>query len=681
MASVSDTAGASRGQRAAGSGIELAGDRSAGRGHAARHTRVVRILKFTLPLSAMTITAGYALLVVGASGWGKVLPGLDIPKIVADNLAMENPHYEGFNKDGGRYWVTAKKAMQDLKNLALINLDTITGELIDANKERTKLAAARGTFNNKASALELYDAIDVTGDNGMKAHLTRASINTKDAVISSDEAVSVTMPAGTITANQMTVHQKTKIYAFVNDVKASLKARPVETTASTGTAAQQGGFGNPNQAIEIASSRLDVNDESKTALFTGDVTAVQGSSSLTSPELEVSYEGSPMPAPEKDGKETKDAKVAAGKENKDKDAKDATAAVPQAASASDDHGGNQGGKVKRVVAKNPVVLTEADGQKVTGRSAEFDTIAQKAIVEGDVVLTQVPDRRAAGDRIEFDQAANTILLTGPVVVSQGQNEMKGRRLFYNRTTAKMNLTGGAGNGNGRIGARFSQSHPKPANGQKPDTPTRGVAFGGNFKTDPNAPIDVAAERLDVDDQAKQAVFTGDVRALQAGFQLHSSELTATYTGAAGMASADAKGGSQEAAKLTRIQAKKNVEVTSKDGQKATGDWADYDTRANIVTLGGEVVMTQGKNVVRGTKLVIDMTTGESVISTEPGARGGQPMISSSEGDGSGIIVKSGRPSAVFYPNELKEKAEKAAPAVTGTDKPGSGWQSRGQPSP
>ena len=412
---------------------------------------------------------------------------------------------------------------------------------------------------------------------------------------------------------------------------------------------------------------------------------MQGSSSLTSPELEVSYEGSPVAPPDKDAKD-KDTKDRDQKDTKDKvtqekDAKEKDAKAPAAEAHGDNQSGDQGGKVKRVVAKNPVVLTEADGQKVTGRSAEFDALAQKAVVEGDVVMTQVPDRRAIGDKVEFDQAANTILLTGPVIVTQGQNELKGRRLFFNRTTSKMNLTGGTGNGNGRIAARFTQSHPKGTAAQKPDAPARGVAFGGNFKTDPNAPIDVAADRLDVDDHAKQAVFAGDVRALQAGFQLHSAELTATYTGAAGMASGDGKGNNQEAAKLTRIQAKKNVEVTSKEGQKATGDWADYDTRANTVTLGGEVIMTQGKNVVRGTKLVIDMTTGESVISTEPGARGGQPMISSSEGDGSGMIVKSGRPSAVFYPSDIKDKAEKAAPAGNGSEKPGSGWQSRGQPSP
>jgi hypothetical protein len=139
-------------------------------------------LKAVLPVSAVAVAGVYALMILKSTGWGIGIPSLDIPTIVAENLAMENPHYEGFNKDGGRYWVTAKKAMQDIKNLSVINLDTITGELSDAEKKKTKLTAIRGTFNNKANILELFDSIDIAGDNGLKAHLTRATIRTKENV-------------------------------------------------------------------------------------------------------------------------------------------------------------------------------------------------------------------------------------------------------------------------------------------------------------------------------------------------------------------------------------------------------------------------------------------------------------------------------------------------------------------
>lgn len=649
MASVTDSAG-----RTTGSGIVLAGDRSASQRAASLHSRYVRILKYLLPISTVVVIAGYGYSVVNVTGWGKALNALEVPQIVADNLAMENPHYEGFNNDGGRYWVTAKKAMQDIKNLSLIKLQDITGELIDANKQRTRLTATRGTFNNKENIVELFDSIDIAGESGLKAKMTRATIKTKENLITSDQPVEVAMTAGVITADQMTVRSKSKEYTFVQNVRTSLKGREPDPNAPPPEPSAMA-FGNSNQPITITSNRLDVNDATKLAMFTGTVQAVQGEATLSAPELEVTYEGNAVSEPQ-------DAK-----------AKKAAEAAPAA--------GEQSGKVKRVVAKNAVTMTQGSGQQVTSRSADFDALSQKAVLDGDVVMTELPDRRVVGDKAEIDQSAGTVLLTGPVVLTQGKNELRGRRLFANRSNGKMNLTS-AGWGNGRISARFFQQNAGQAGASKKGDQPKGMAFSGNFKTDPNAPVDVASERLDVDDHAKQAVFTGDVKAQQAGFNLSSSELIATYAGAAGFGvkSNDAKAAAaaapkDEPAKLTRLQAKKNVEVTSKDGQKATGDWADYDTKANTVTLGGNVVMTQGKNIVRGTKLVIDMTSGESVISTETTATSASaPMTSAQPGDQGGMIVKSGRPSAVFYPNELKDRAAKAAGAAA------SGWQSRSEPS-
>ena len=52
-------------------------------------------------------------------------------------------------------------------------------------------------------------------------------------------------------------------------------------------------------------------------------------------------------------------------------------------------------------------------------------------------------------------------------------------------------------------------------------------------------------------------------------------------------------------------------VTQKD-QTATGDLGMFDMKANTVTLtGNPVVMTQGQNVLRGERLVVDLTSGVS----------------------------------------------------------------------
>src|SRR5205814_5686091 len=59
-----------------------------------------------------------------------------------------------------------------------------------------------------------------------------------------------------------------------------------------------------------------------------------------------------------------------------------------------------------------------------------------------------------------------------------------------------------------------------------------------------------------------------------------------------------------------IDATGGVLVTQKD-QNATGDAGIFDTRANTVTLSGNVVVTRGKDIMRGQRLVVDLTTGVS----------------------------------------------------------------------
>jgi lipopolysaccharide export system protein LptA len=61
-----------------------------------------------------------------------------------------------------------------------------------------------------------------------------------------------------------------------------------------------------------------------------------------------------------------------------------------------------------------------------------------------------------------------------------------------------------------------------------------------------------------------------------------------------------------------------VLVTSKkDEQEATGDEAFYDVKAQKITMTGEeVILTQKKNIVKGSKLLIDLATGRATLETK-----------------------------------------------------------------
>ncbi len=69
------------------------------------------------------------------------------------------------------------------------------------------------------------------------------------------------------------------------------------------------------------------------------------------------------------------------------------------------------------------------------------------------------------------------------------------------------------------------------------------------------------------------------------------------------------GGQQQ---IRRLEAKGGVTVKQKD-QTATGSNGVFDMKTNTVTLIGNVVVTQGQNVLRGERLIVDLTSGVSRV--------------------------------------------------------------------
>ena len=80
------------------------------------------------------------------------------------------------------------------------------------------------------------------------------------------------------------------------------------------------------------------------------------------------------------------------------------------------------------------------------------------------------------------------------------------------------------------------------------------------------------------------------------------------------AAAPGPGGSSQ---INRLEAKGSVVVTQKD-QTATGDNGVFEMKTNTVTMTGNVLLTQGSNVLRGEKLVVDLTTGVSRVDSGGG---------------------------------------------------------------
>jgi lipopolysaccharide export system protein LptA len=159
-----------------------------------------------------------------------------------------------------------------------------------------------------------------------------------------------------------------------------------------------------------------------------------------------------------------------------------------------------------------------------------------------------------------------------------------------------------------------------------------------FATDPNAPIEIESDRLDVNDKAQTAIFTGNVVSKQGDTIMRSDSLKAVYTRTPDAAPAEPAPAEEAvmsdqpavlegeepdtgnplgtgSTEITDIYAYGNVHVTSKDDQSADGQWAHYVVATRNIEMGDRVVLRQKENVIRGAKLYIDLNSGKSRIAS------------------------------------------------------------------
>ena len=134
-----------------------------------------------------------------------------------------------------------------------------------------------------------------------------------------------------------------------------------------------------------------------------------------------------------------------------------------------------------------------------------------------------------------------------------------------------------------------------------------------FSQNRDKPIHIKAQSFELRDKNQKATFSGNVHVVQGDTTIRCKSLVVTYLSdsAAGTAAASTPGPSGNT-KISRLDALGGVIVTQNE-QTATGDSAVFDVIANTVTLSGNVVVSQGGNVMKGDQLIVDLTTGVSKV--------------------------------------------------------------------
>jgi len=117
-----------------------------------------------------------------------------------------------------------------------------------------------------------------------------------------------------------------------------------------------------------------------------------------------------------------------------------------------------------------------------------------------------------------------------------------------------------------------------------------------------APVDMSADHIELQDKNHRALISGDVALKQGEMTLRAARVTVTYTG-------QVLSGSPQ---VSRFDAAGGVTVT-RPNQTARSQYAVYDLNKRVITMLGAVTLTQGGNTVSGGRLTINLDTGRAVI--------------------------------------------------------------------
>jgi lipopolysaccharide export system protein LptC len=204
---------------------------------AARHSRLVGILRKVLPALAVAVFAAYFISSRLSMTMGGVTASIDGVQVNNGNLRMVNPKLKGADQKHGSYIIGADYADQDVKTPKIIQLHAIKAELNNPSGGWSRVEAVRGTFDSDAERLVMREAITLVTSTGVTGKLTRATLDTKNQTLRTHSPVTFDMVNGTVRANAMTRHSSDHTLLFRGNVRVHInktaKPAPAEGPAAS----------------------------------------------------------------------------------------------------------------------------------------------------------------------------------------------------------------------------------------------------------------------------------------------------------------------------------------------------------------------------------------------------------------------------------------------------------------
>lgn len=133
-----------------------------------------------------------------------------------------------------------------------------------------------------------------------------------------------------------------------------------------------------------------------------------------------------------------------------------------------------------------------------------------------------------------------------------------------------------------------------------------VAFGGIqlqaqaiAAHNSRAPVEYAADRIELQDRQNRVALSGNVVITQAGLSVRAARTLVNYSDG-------------ETLRIERITATGGV-LVSRGNETARGDVAVYDFGRRVITMSGNVQLSRGGDTLNGARLIIDLASGISSV--------------------------------------------------------------------
>lgn len=193
---------------------------------AGRHSRFVRVLRVTLPVTVVVAIGAYVVLTY----YNPMEALARLPSVSGklgvqgSKITMESPKIAGIGRNQRGYTVTAETAVQDITKPDQLELKNLRAEIEMADTDILVVTAKTGTYYTKTDKVTLREHVVFTTAQGLNAKMREAVVDMKKGTLQSDQFVDFKLPSGRVQANAVEIEDNGEVVRFSRGVVFDLDA-------------------------------------------------------------------------------------------------------------------------------------------------------------------------------------------------------------------------------------------------------------------------------------------------------------------------------------------------------------------------------------------------------------------------------------------------------------------------